>query len=120
MRPHDFADDAAGDLRELHRGSACLTPNHGAVMPVMTMDNHDHPTAREILDAVLHAQGVLAGAIGRLKGDVDAVKRELEGDVLRLERRVIRMDDRLSSIESLRLQSILDDHERRIARLEGF
>jgi hypothetical protein len=71
-------------------------------MPVMTTENHDQPTAREILDAVLHSQDVLASAIGRL------------------ERRIVRIDDRLSSVEDLRLRSVLNDHERRITRLEGF
>ena len=65
----------------------------------MTMES-DQPTARAILDAVLHSQDVLASAIGRLECDVAALRRELKGDVLRLER--------------------LNDHERRIARLEGF
>lgn len=112
-------------------------------MPVMTMES-DQPTAREILDAVLHSQDVLAEALRRVEIDVGVLKvdvAELKTDVamlktdvamlktdvktlgesvFRLERRVIRIDDRLSSIEDLRLRSVLDDHERRIARLEGF
>lgn len=112
-------------------------------MPVMTMES-DQPTAREILDAVLHSQDVLAEAlrrveidVGVLKVDVAELKTDVAGlktdvamlktdvktlgeSVFRLERRVIRIDDRLSSIEHLRLRSVLDDHERRIARLEGF
>ena len=112
-------------------------------MPVMTMES-DQPTAREILDAVLHSQDLLAGAIRRVEDDVAVLKAdvaELKADVAmlkaemalvkadvkslgeslyRLERRVIRIDDRLSGIEDLRLRSALDDHERRIARLEGF
>lgn len=112
-------------------------------MPVMTMES-DQPTAREILDAVLHSQDVLAEAlrrveidVGVLKVDVAELKTDVAGlktdvamlktdvktlgeSVFRLERRVIRIDDRLSSIEDLRLRSVLDDHERRIARLEGF
>jgi|SRR5215467_10267186 len=98
-------------------------------MPVMTMDSRDQPTAREILDAVLHSQDVLATALRRveddvvvLKSDMGTVKANLKtlGESLyRLERRVIRVDDRLSIIEDLRLQSVLGDHERRIARLEG-
>jgi hypothetical protein len=88
-------------------------------MPVMTMES-DQPTAREILDAVLHSQDLLAGAIRRVEDDVHALRKELTGDVLRLERRVVRIDDRLSSVEDLRLLSVLDDHERRIGRLEGF
>lgn len=119
-------------------------------MPVMTMES-DQPTAREILDAVLHSQDVLAEALRRVESDVGVLKvdvAELKTDVaglktdvamlktdvamlktdvktlgesvFRLERRVIRIDDRLSSIEDLRLRSVLDDHERRIARLEGF
>ena len=112
-------------------------------MPVMTMEN-DQPTAREILDAVLHSQDVLAGAIRRVEDDVAALKidvaalkidvaalkidvaalktdvKTLGESVFRLERRVIRIDDRLSAVEDVRLRSVLDDHERRIARLEGF
>lgn len=85
----------------------------------MTMES-DQPTAREILDAVLHSQDVLASPVGRLERDLAALKNELRDDILRLERRVVRVDDRLSNIEDLRLRSVLDDHERRIARLEGF
>lgn len=112
-------------------------------MPVMTME-HDQPTAREILDAVLHSQDVLATAFRRVEDDVAQLKAdvaELKADVAmlkaemavvkadvktlgesvyRLERRVIRIDDRLSAIEDVRLRTVLDDHERRIARLEGF
>ena len=110
----------------------------------MTMDSRDQPTAREILDAVLHSQDVLATALRRveddlaelkadvaqLKADVAMLKAELAlvkadlktlgESVYRLERRVMRIDDRLSTIEDLRLRSVLDDHERRIARLEGY
>jgi len=120
-------------------------------MQVMTMDGHDQPSAREILDAVLRSQDVLAGAIRRVEDDVAVLKadvvmlkadvaelkadvailkaemalvkadvRSLGKSVYRLEQRVIRLDDRLSSVEDLRLRSALDDHERRIARLEGF
>ena len=105
-------------------------------MPVMTMES-DQPTAREILDAVLHSQDVLAEAIRRVEDDVAMLKsdvatlkidvatlktdvKELSATVFRLERRVVRIDDRLSTIEDLRLRSVLDDHERRLARLEGF
>jgi predicted RNase H-like nuclease (RuvC/YqgF family) len=112
-------------------------------MPAVTMDA-DQPTAREILDAVLHSQDVLATAIRRVEDDVAVLKTDvavLKTDVAvlkidvavlktdvktlgeslyRLERRVIRIDDRLSVIEDLRLRTVLDDHERRIARLEGF
>ena len=103
----------------------------------MTMDSRDQPTAREILDAVLNSQDVLATALRRVEDDVAVLKadvamlkaemavvkadvKSLGESVLRLERRVIRIDDRLSVIEDLRLRSVLDDHERRIARLEGF
>jgi hypothetical protein len=58
----------------------------------MTTENHDQPTAREILDVVLHSQDVLASAIGRLEGDVAALRKELKGDVLRLERRIARLE----------------------------
>ena len=109
----------------------------------MTMES-DQPTAREILDAVLHSQDVLATALRRVEDDVSVLKADvatLKADVAmlkaemalvkadlktlgesvyRLERRVVRIDDRLSSVEDLRLRSALDDHERRIARLEGF
>jgi len=109
----------------------------------MTMES-DQPTAREILDAVLHSQDVLATAIRRVEDDVAVLKTDVAGlkadvaelkvdvaelkvdvktlgeGLYRLERRVIRIDDRLSGIEDLRLRSALDDHERRIARLEGF
>lgn len=88
----------------------------------MTMES-DQPTAREILDAVLHSQDVFSEALRRVEADVVDLKTNvngLKGDALRLERRVIRIDYRLSSIEDLRLRSILDDHERRIGRLEGF
>jgi len=102
----------------------------------MTMES-DQPTARAILDAVLHSQDVLATAIRRVEDDVAVLKTDVaelkvemalvKADVktlgeslYRLERRVIRIDDRLSGIEDLRLRSALDDHERRIARLEGF
>jgi hypothetical protein len=98
-------------------------------MPVMTMDSRDQPTAREILDAVLHSQDVLATALRRVEDDVSVLKTDvaaLKTDVktlgeslYRLERRVIRIDDRLSIVEDLRLQTVLGDHERRIARLEG-
>lgn len=105
-------------------------------MPVMTMES-DQPTAREILDAVLHSQDVLAEAVRRVEIEVGVLKVDVAGlktdvamlktdvktlgeSVFRLERRVIRIDDRLPSIEDLRLRSVLDDHERRIARLEGF
>jgi len=109
----------------------------------MTMES-DQPTARAILDAVLHSQDVLATAIRRVEDDVAVLKTDVAGlkadvaeikvdvaelkvdvktlgeGIYRLERRVIRIDDRLSGIEDLRLRSALDDHERRIARLEGF
>lgn len=109
----------------------------------MTVDDRDQPTAREILDAVLHSQDGMAAAIGRLelelggvKGDVGTLKGDvatLKGDVsilksdvteiksglYRLERRVIRIDDRLSVIENLNPGPVLADHERRITRLEG-
>ena len=88
----------------------------------MTMDSRDQPTAREILDAVLHSQDVLATALRRVEGDVAELKADaktLGESLYRLERRVIRIDDRLAIIEDIRLQSVLGDHERRIARLEG-
>ncbi|HYK53308.1 MAG TPA: hypothetical protein VEV38_07240 [Candidatus Eremiobacteraceae bacterium] len=80
-------------------------------MPVMTMDSRDQPTAREILDAVLHSQDVLATALRRVEDDVTVLKtdvaelrtdvRKFGEDLYRLERRVIRIDDRLSVIEGL-------------------
>jgi hypothetical protein len=56
----------------------------------------DQPTTREILDAVLRFQDVMAGAIGRIELDIRAMK----ADIIRIERRVLRIDDRLAVIES--------------------
>ena len=122
MRPDPFAETASRDLRERIEGPPSVRRTAARYMPVMTMES-DQPTAREILDAVLHSQDVLAEALRRVEADVAELKTNvngLKGDVSRLERRVIRIDDRLSSIEDLRLRSVLDDHERRIGRLEGF
>ena len=93
-------------------------------------DHPEQPTPQAILDAVLHSQDLLAAGIGRLeielgivKSDVATLKtdvRTLQGDVYRLERRVIRIDDRLAGLENIDIGQRLDDHERRIARLEGF
>ena len=102
----------------------------------MATGNGDQPTAREILDAVLHTQDIMAGAIGRievdlgsvksdvgtLKGDVAVLKSDvavIKSDIYRLERRVIRIDDRLAAVENVNPGPVLADHERRIARLEG-
>jgi len=113
-------------------------------MTGMTIDDRGQPTPREILDAVLHSQDVMASAIGRieldlasvkfdvavlksdvavLKSDVSALKSDvavIKADIYRLERRVIRIDDRLGVIENFNLGPMLADHERRIARLESF
>ena len=143
MRPNPFAETASRDLRERIEGPRSGRRTAARYMPVMTMES-DQPTAREILDAVLHSHDVLAEALRRVEADVAVLKADvavLKADVVmlkaemaivksdvktlgeslyRLERRVIRIDDRLSSIEDLRLRSVLDDHERRIGRLEGF
>jgi predicted RNase H-like nuclease (RuvC/YqgF family) len=61
-------------------------------------------------------------SLARLTSDVSELKSDvsvLKFDVERLERRVIRIDDRLSAVETLNVSSRLDDHERRITRLEG-
>ena len=93
-------------------------------------DHPEQPTPRAILDAVLRSQDVLAAGIGRLeielgivKSDVATLKtdvRTLQDCVYRLERRVNRIDDRLAVFENVDIGHRLDDHERRIARLEGF
>ena len=102
----------------------------------MTAEDRIGPTPRQILDAVLHSQDVIAAAIGRLelemgtvkadvgtlKGDVAVLKTDvatIKSDIHSLERRVIRIDDRLTVIENLNPASVLGDHERRISRLEG-
>jgi|HubBroStandDraft_1064217.scaffolds.fasta_scaffold530023_2 outer membrane murein-binding lipoprotein Lpp len=103
----------------------------------------DQPSSREILDAVVHLQDVMAGAIGRIELDLGTVKADvgtlksdvavlksdvavlksdvavIKTDVVRLERRVIRIDDRLAVIEGAAPIAMLADHERRITRLEG-
>jgi polyhydroxyalkanoate synthesis regulator phasin len=113
-------------------------------MAIMMGEQAEQPTARDILDAVFRSQDVLASSLGRLeaefremrsdvailKSDVAILKSDvatLKSDVAvirahvdRLERRVIRVDDRLSAIETLNPGPMLADHERRIARLEGF
>jgi hypothetical protein len=106
-------------------------------MTGMTIEDQGQPTPREILDAVLHTQDVMASAIGRIELDLGAVKSDvatlksdvavmksdvaiIKGDIYRLERRVIRIDDRLGVIENTNVGPMLADHERRIARLEGF
>jgi predicted nucleic acid-binding protein len=113
-------------------------------MSGMTIEDQGQPTPREILDAVLQTQDVMASAIGRieidlgsvksdvatLKGDVSVLKSDvsvlksdvaiIKGDIYRLERRIIRIDDRLGVIENINVGPMLADHERRIARLEGF
>ncbi|GEM_PF-2421715 len=64
---------------------------------------------------------VLKSDVGVLKSDVGVLKSDvlrLERDLQRVERRVIRIDDRLSVIEDQRVGLRLDDHERRITRLE--
>jgi hypothetical protein len=74
--------------------------------------------------AVLKADvAVLKADVAVLKTDVAVLKTDvkiLKGDLYRLERRVIRIDDRLSVIENINAGPMLADHERRIARLEGF
>ena len=92
-------------------------------MKGMTIDNPGQPTPREILDAVLQTQDVMASAIGRIELDLGSVKSDvaiIKADISRLERRVIRIDDRLAVIENINPGPMLADHERRIARLEGF
>ena len=106
-------------------------------MSGMTIEDQGQPSPREILDAVLQTQDVMASAIGRieidlgsvksdvttLKGDVSILKSDvaiIKGDIHRLERRIIRIDDRLGVIENINVGPMLADHERRIARLEGF
>jgi archaellum component FlaC len=120
-------------------------------MTGMTIEDQGQPTPREILDAVLHTQDVMASALGRIELDLSAVKSDvatlktdvavlktdvsvlksdvsvlksdvaiIKGDVYRLERRIIRIDDRLGVIENINVGPMLADHERRIARLEGF
>jgi len=106
-------------------------------MTGMTIDDRGQPTPREILDAVLHTQDVMASAIGRIELDIASLKSDvavlktdvavlksdvatIKADIYRLERRVIRIDDRLGVIENFNLGRTLADHEHRIARLEGF
>jgi predicted RNase H-like nuclease (RuvC/YqgF family) len=64
----------------------------------------------------------LTSDVTELKFDVSELKSdvsELQSHLERVERRVIRIDDRLSAVETLNVSSRLDDHERRIAKLEG-
>ena len=84
----------------------------------MTTDDSDQPTQRDVLNAVLHFQDLIAGAVGRTEIDVRDLRSDMRGvtsdiatlksdvsvlksDMQRLERRVIRIDDRLSAIENL-------------------
>ena len=102
----------------------------------MSNEGQEQPTNRQILDAVLHSQDVLAIAVGRIErrlgtveGDVGTLKtdvgtlksdvREIKRDLYRVEKRVIRIDDRVANIENINIGPLFADHERRISRLEG-
>jgi len=92
-------------------------------MTGMTIDDRGQPTPREILDAVLHSQDVMASAIGRIELDLASVKSDvavLKSDVAVLKSDVAVLKSDVSALKSdvAVIKADIYRLERRVIRID--
>jgi hypothetical protein len=81
--------------------------------------------SKEVRDGFARVDSDIAGIksdITVIKSEVTVIKSDMsvvKNDMQRIERRLVRSDDRITALEGMNTGHRLDDHERRIARLES-